>query len=537
MKRAAWKGTALAALAVCAAVLLVHSPTVNFAFSHLDDDHLIVERWSSLRQWDYAVASFHRPYFAILGPTEGYYRPLVTVSFVMDAAGHPSPVGMPFHRTNVALHAIDCVLLLLLLRQLGVNEVLALVLALLYAVHPAFTMAVAWIPGRNDLLLATFLIGAWLAAGRATAPLPPWRLALHLVLFAAALLTKEAAVVLPPLLVAQQWLLEDRRPDPRRDATLWAGWVAVLAGWWLMRSRVELGGNLIPIMTRLEYVRDRLPGLLVYAGKLVLPFGLAPLADQRFSTLLWGWLSLAALLAVTVMARGRARRMAGLGWLIFLAFLLPTLAVSNTLLLENRLYLPAIGIALVIAAAAGGLPRAAILAGGALVAACFALSTFRYESTLRDPLAFSDELMRTTPGVALAQTVAGDAWREGGEFARSEAAYRKSLELDPDQLWIHNNLGVFEMRRGELERAEADFRTELTRNPTLDVAHENLALTLWRMKRSDEAAAEWAVAVRLNPEIREHLVDLYRVYVRKGFIGQAESLREALAAHGVDAAP
>lgn len=529
--------TALSVLVVCAAVLLVHGPTASFAFSHLDDDHLLVDRWARLRQWSYAAGAFHEPYFAMSDPGEGYYRPLVTLSFVIDAAGRPAPVGAPFHRTNVALHLVASVLLLLLLRQLGIADVLALVLALVFAVDPAFTMAVAWIPGRNDLLLAVFVLGAWLAFGRASRPRPPWRLALHLALFAAAMLTKEAAFVLPVLLVAQRWLVDGERPNAKRDGVVWAGWLLVLLGWWWMRGQVAVGGQLIPVATRIAYLRDRLPGLLVHLGKILLPFGLAPLANSRDSTLLWGWIALGLVVALFVLSRGVMRRLAALGVLVFLAFLLPTLAVSNTLLLENRLYLPAVGIALVLAAAASAAPRLAVVIGGALVVVCFAIATIRYESVLRDPLAFADELMRTTPEIALAQTVAGDAWREGGELARAEAAYRKSLELDPRQWRIHNNLGVFELRRGNLERAEAEFRTEIARNPGLDVAHDNLAVTLWRMNRPDDAAVEWAEAVRLNPGILDHLVDMYRVYVRKGQLRQAEALREVLAAHGVDAAP
>ena len=535
--RRGWTRTAISALAVCAAVLLVHGRTVSFAFSHLDDDHLLVDRWASVRQWSTAAAAFREPYFAMSDPGEGYYRPLVTVSFVMDAAGRPTPLAGPFHRTNVVLHAAACVLLLLLLKQLGVSEALALVLALTFAVHPAFTMAVAWIPGRNDLLLAVFVLGAWLAYGRAGPSRSHARLALHLALFAAAMFTKEAAIVLPALLVAQRWLLDAEPPDARRDALVWAGWAAVLILWWAMRAPVPVGGQLIPLAARFGYLLERLPGMLVYLGKIVLPFGLAPLANQKDASLLWGWIALAGAIAVLALARGAGRRLAMLGALVFLAFLLPTLAVSNTLLLENRLYLPAVGVALIVAAAASAAPRTAVIAGGAAVVTLFGLATFRYESALRDPPAFADALMRTTPDLALAQTVAGDAWRENGEFVRSEAAYRKSLELDPRQWRVHNNLGVYEMRRGNLERAEAEFRTEIARNPTLGVAHENLGLTLWRMKRVDEAASEWAEAVRLNPEIREHLVTLYRVYVRNGLNAQAEALREAMAAHGVDAAP
>lgn len=534
---AGWTRTLWSALVVGAAVLMVHGRTVTFGFSHLDDDHLLVDRWASLRHLSYVVTGFREPYFAMRDPGEGYYRPFVTASFVLDAAGRLHPDAAPFHRTNVALHLVASVLFLLLLRQLGVAEALALALGLAFAVHPAFTMAVAWIPGRNDLLLGVFLLGAWLAFGRAGARQPAWRLALHLALFGAAMLTKEAAIVLPALLLAQRWLLEGERPDARRDVVVWAGWGAVSLAWWMLRAQVESGGQLIPLGARLGYFRDRLPGLLAHLGKLVLPFDLAPLANQRDSTLLWGWISLALVVGMLIVARGRARRLAVLGAGVFLAFVLPTLAVSNTLLLENRLYLPAVGLALVIAGASSAASRAAVIVGGALVALGFAVATFRYESCLKSPRAFADALMRTTPEVALAQTVAGDVWRESGDFTRSEAAYRKSLQLDPRQWRIHNNLGVFELRRGNLVAAEADFRTEIARNPGLDVAHENLAMTLWRMQRVDEAAGEWAEAVRLNPAIRENVVTLYRVYIRNGLHGQADALRQALAAHGVDAEP
>jgi Tfp pilus assembly protein PilF len=57
------------------------------------------------------------------------------------------------------------------------------------------------------------------------------------------------------------------------------------------------------------------------------------------------------------------------------------------------------------------------------------------------------------------------------------------------------------------------------------------------MKRLDEAAAEWAVAVRLNPQLREHLLTIYRLYVSKGLYTQAEAFRDTLAAHGIDASP
>ncbi|MGH3054569.1 MAG: hypothetical protein ACRDL7_06280, partial [Gaiellaceae bacterium] len=347
--------TVAALLVVSAACLLVHARSVGFGFTHLDDDHLIVDRWERIREVSYIATGFREPYFPRLGPNEGYYRPLVTASLVLDAAGRERPDAAPFHRTNVVLHLVSCALLLLLLEQLGAAPMLALALTMLFAVHPAFTMVVEWIPGRNDLLLGVFLLGAWLAFGRGA--LPAWRLALHLALLFAALLTKEAAAALPVLLLAQRWLLDRRGPEPRRDAALWIGWALVLAAWWWMRTRVGTGGELISLAARAGYLRDRLPGLLIGLGKLILPLDLKPLANQADSSMLWGWLALVLLAAAWVAARGAERRLAVLGALVFLAFLVPTLAVSNTLLLENRLYLPAVGIALIAAAACARVPR------------------------------------------------------------------------------------------------------------------------------------------------------------------------------------
>ena len=535
--RGSWRpraGTWAALLGLLVAVMLVHARSAGYGFSHLDDDHLIVDRWARLRDVSSLGTAFHEPYFPRLGPNEGYYRPLVTASLVLDALGSERPDPAPFHRTNVALHAVVCALLLFLLRRLGVGEWLSFGLALLFAVHPAFTMVVTWIPGRNDLLLALFLFGAWLA----WAPrMPAWRLALHLVLFLAALLTKEAAVVLPALLVAQVWLLEGRKPDPRRDVRLWIGWAVVLAVWIAMRSQVAMGGEGISIAQRLSYVRDRLPGLLIGLGKIVLPLDLAPLANQGDSTLLWGWISLALVVLVMVLTRGAARRLAALGLAIFLAFLLPTLPVSNTLLLENRLYLPALGVLLVAAVALARVPRSAAAALLAATGVVFGVAAVRYGEDLRTPAAFADALLRTSPDMALAHSVAGDIWRESGDFARSEAAYHRSLEIESGQWLIHNNLGVFAMRRGDLALAEREFRTELARNPRSEVAHDNLAVTLLRMRRMDEAAAEWAQAVRLDPALREHPARIEREYRSRGFTAQADSLRRALAAHGVDTSP
>jgi len=131
----------------------------------------------------------------------GYYRPLVTFSYALDyALGGPDPRG--FHATNIALHAACSLLAVLLLLGLGVDRGAALLAGALFAAHPIHTESVAWISGRTDLL--AFLFGgacAWThMRSRAVKGPGGTRVALAGlagVLFAAAMLAKEMAIVVP----------------------------------------------------------------------------------------------------------------------------------------------------------------------------------------------------------------------------------------------------------------------------------------------------------------------------------------------------
>ena len=82
-----------------------------------------------------------------------------------------------------------------------------LIAALIFGLHPALIESVAWISGVTDPLLAVCLVPAFLAflnwrEGRA----PRW-LAASLVLYALALMSKEPAIVLGPLisLASSKW--------------------------------------------------------------------------------------------------------------------------------------------------------------------------------------------------------------------------------------------------------------------------------------------------------------------------------------------
>ncbi|PSN55969.1 Transmembrane and TPR repeat-containing protein 4 [Blattella germanica] len=93
------------------------------------------------------------------------YRPLTVLSFRWNywLAGGLQPRG--YHLTNIALHAVVSMLSLAVFNLLlgGACQKASLLAALLFAVHPIHTEAVAGVVGRADLLCALFYFLSFIA--------------------------------------------------------------------------------------------------------------------------------------------------------------------------------------------------------------------------------------------------------------------------------------------------------------------------------------------------------------------------------------
>jgi tetratricopeptide (TPR) repeat protein len=125
-----------------------------------------------------------------------------------------------YHLVNVAVHALNSVLLVALLLRSRLPAVAALLGGLLFAVHPANVEAVAWISQLKTNGALALSLGALLALRRH--PIPAT------VLFALALLTKASALLALPMAVAFTWV---RGFDSASRRTWrWLGGWAVLFG-------------------------------------------------------------------------------------------------------------------------------------------------------------------------------------------------------------------------------------------------------------------------------------------------------------------
>jgi hypothetical protein len=193
---------------VLAVVLAAHWPALSSQAITFDDGQYLVD--NRLVQ-DPSWRSVRRFFTEVLRPSsvKGYYQPLTMTSLMVDYAlgGRPTDLT-PFHRTNLALHALTTILSIVLLWQLFGNAWVAAALGLLFGVHPLTIEPVAWVGERKTLLAAGFSLlclvcyVAWTRRrGRALG-------GLVLLTYGLALLAKPTSTLLPGvLLLLDAWPL------------------------------------------------------------------------------------------------------------------------------------------------------------------------------------------------------------------------------------------------------------------------------------------------------------------------------------------
>ena len=197
-----WKGVVLPAALIAAMVLVSYASVVHAGFVW-DDDADILENSHLLD-----MGGLSRIWFQP-GATRNYYPLFYTALWVQHHLWGNSPLG--YHLVNIGLHTAGALLLWALLRRLRLGG--AWVAAAIFAVHPVCVESVAWADELKNVQSGVLYLLCLLAYLRAR---PLWQdenpprsrrvlYASALGAFAAALLTKPAAVFLPFVVLLLVW--------------------------------------------------------------------------------------------------------------------------------------------------------------------------------------------------------------------------------------------------------------------------------------------------------------------------------------------
>ena len=491
---------------IAAAALLVYFRTLFSGFTHLDDQALILDNMGFIGHPENALAAFSREAFNGAGGGF-YYRPLLLVSLIGDAfLGGSAP--FIYHLTNVVLHILACLALFSFLRAWGRGELFSLAASLFFAVHPALNQAVAWVPGRNDVLLALFSLLSFTSFIAFTDKKEHRYPAAHLLFYACALFTKESAVLLPLFLAYYALAIrrEVRLPSVLRVS---CGWLVITVFWFLARAAALKGPAGGPHYDIARSLYENLPAVLPCLGKALFPFNLSVMPVLEDMSLLPGLAALAVIIGALYASRGADRRRAAFAGLWFLLWLLPSFIRPSGLppdFTEHRLYVPFIGLLML----AGELAPASVPRGRTLALLSSALLLFAGVSVyraryFRDRVSFWENAARTSPGSLMNRTQLGAAYYERGRYDDAGEAWSKALEMAPCDPAVNLNMGAIRFQEGRTDEAAAFWERSLNADPGNKKTLNNLAVLYYERKdykrTADYVARLLALKSRVPPAL------------------------------------
>ena len=345
------------ALLLCMAALAFFLPHLNNTFFADDFLHIAKNRDQPLSA-SFRSYGFENEDIAYLWWIEDevvlrYFRPLVNMTIMLnDRLGAPS-----FPLTNLLFHLIAGLLVLALAREVTGREDVSVAAALIFLFLPAHAEPIFWISGRVDTIVTVLIVGALLLHIQGRRRASPVRAHAGTACFAAALLAKETALVLPVLVVAHDvWFRDPAKPVWRQLRERLGVYLplAAVSVVYLVAYRMGLGSSVglnAPYYfppTQAGFVSQGLVKILVYLEHFVLYIPLMPVTMATYLDLLGPTVAvmglLLALLAGFIAWTVRGERPAA----YFLFWLLLTLGLFTPIMPGERLlYLPSVGFSLV----------------------------------------------------------------------------------------------------------------------------------------------------------------------------------------------
>ena len=380
--------------------------------------------------------------------------------------------------------------------------------AAVYAVHPLMTEAVVYVSGRSEVLCAVAFLASLLLARNAILRPRPSAIAGTVITAALALASKETAIALPFVVTAYDaWVL---RTDGWRwrVTRVYLPIVALLAA--TGGIRLAMLWTAAPPVARspIENLLTQAIVIWRYVGLLLVPTGQTIMHDVRFVT---STVDAAALTALVALAAGlvlafrtrASRPLVALGVTWFLLVLAPSSSIVPLRegMAEHRVYLATAG--LLLAAASTLAPLLASTMSARAVAttivAVLALLTVQRNTVWADPITLWGEAAAAGEGMWEPHFAYADALRESRQCDRAVPEYQRVVDLRPNNRDAVTNLGICLAQTGRPADAEAAFKRSLEIDPQWVRGYTNLGALAVSQRDYASARDYYLEALRRDP--------------------------------------
>lgn len=490
------------------------------------DDYHLVKNNTYIRDWSSVLNIFTQHVGAGASRMYHFYRPVQIFSYALDYSLWGSNV-IGYHLTNVILHILVALSLYWLITILFGDRRLSLITSLFFIAHPIHTEAISYISGRPDPLAALFLLLTLIFYIKDLGEKKTLYLVLGAFSYSLALLSREASLILPLLLLLYHAAFK-RRISVRSiilPITLACGYVIV---------RMSILKSILPEDVGDATALHRLPGTFMavtnYMRILFMPLNL----HMGYGRKLFFWNNFGVIIGVVIIIAMialaiRKRKSSNLiffsiAW--FSVTLLPYCNIIyplNAYMAEHWLYLPSIGFFLLAAKAICVLSdkkafKPFVIGLTVLILMFHSFLTVRQNGFWRDPYKFYKMTLKYVKDSGEVYNNLGVIYGRRGDYKEAIRLFEKSIETDPDYRDPHFNLGKAYNEIGKKREAVIYYRKAIDIDPKLVTAeaYYNLANIYNELEKYNEAIELYKKSLEVEPGLVHAYNNLGLAYFHLG---------------------
>ena len=381
-----WWAHPLVILALLVANLVLYQGTLGLGFLSVDDPDYVqnnpyIESFSAanLRH------IFTQPYSA-------NYAPANLLSYALDVALAKGKSAAAIHLSNVLWHGFVVCMVYLLAFTIRPRILPAAATAALFLLHPAHVEVVAWVSSRKDLVATSFAVLSMAAylRYRQRSRRCAWWYAASLLAFLLASAGKQSVLLLPAVMLVWDLLVEKRRNWQMLADKVPYGLMTLFFGWMTWHAQPSTNQVLSPFVLAATQFTNL--WLLTGLGQYVL-YRPAPNPAAWSQTARFVLILAAVLVWVLPLLLHRARQptRAALGYWVLIQMVPPMLLAFLVPITDRYLFLPSVGVCLLLADLAAGLQERRARFGAlpwvllAALATVWGAKTWNYVGEWRDP--------------------------------------------------------------------------------------------------------------------------------------------------------
>ena len=500
---------------------MLYYNSISYSYSGDDDIQIIRDNIEYLKNPSNVFDAFKKDAY-LKANSSFLYRPLQTISYIFDMQLSNRTADLSsFHTTSICIHILTCFFMYLILIQLGVKKFFALFFAAIYSVHPMFTQAVVWLPGRGDVLSGLFTATALFTYLKYEKSRRAVYLLGHILSYAAALLSKETTILIPLVIISYNIFILKESFFKKKNLFIITLWIIVIPLYYWLRSWGL--GNVMDLRHThwlIGFIKN-IPVIPITFGKYFLPHDMNPYPLFKYYSIVLG---VVLIIGYTFLLyyNKEIRGICYFGLSIFLLFTLPPmiLRVTNaeTVLeyFEHRTYLPLIGLTIFSAGVVNyfydRIHKYALWGVLSIFFIGFTVLAYMHEYDYKDRISFYTSAISSCEKNGFAHFQRGIVYAEIGNYQASLNDYSQALDYGFITFETYYSKGVAHFYLNSLGEAVENFTMALYFDNASVMAHGARGMTYVKLGLYNSAGQDFLWLIHHNAELPKAYSQLAETY-------------------------